>query len=123
MLALKTIGNAAIDRSIPLLKNIINNQQEPRIVRVQAIDALRRLRYLMPQKIQRILLPIFESTREHPQVRMAAFAMLMHTMPEQPIVDQVAYTLSKDRSQNVRSFVYTTMKVLSRSKIPGQRQL
>lgn len=36
----------------------------------------------MPHKIHRSLMPIFENVREQPEVRMAAFAMIMHTVPE-----------------------------------------
>jgi len=105
------------------LEKIIKDKNEQRIPRIQAIDALRRLRTQMPRKIQRVLLPIFLNTREHPAVRMAAFSMIMNTQPEQQVVDQIAYTLSKERSRQVQSFVYTTMKALAQSKVPCQQNL
>lgn len=123
VLVLKALGNAGIDIAVPTLEQIVQNKREQRIVRIAAIDSLRRLRFLMPRKIQRILLPIFQNTREHPQVRMAAFSMIMNTQPEQQCVDQITYTLAKERSQQVASFVYTTMQALSKSKVPAQQQL
>jgi len=123
VLALKALGNAGMDIAVNKLEQIIQDQSEQRICRVQAIDALRRLRTQLSRKIQRVLLPVFQNTQEHPEVRIAAFSMIMHTQPEQPIVDQLTYTLTKERSQQVQSFVYSTMKALAKSEIPSQQQL
>lgn len=123
VLALKALGNAGIDIATSRLEKIIRNQQEDRIVRAQAIDSLRRLRTRMPRKIQRVLLPIFQNTREAPEVRMTAFNMILHTNPEKQIVDQITYTLIKERNPQVQSFVYTAMKALTKSKVPCEQQL
>jgi hypothetical protein len=124
VLALKCLGNAGIDIAVPELEQIIKDKRnQQRIPRIQAIDALRRLRTQMPRKIQRILLPLFQNTREHPEVRMACFSMIMNTQPEQQIVDQIAYTLAKESSSQVQSFVYTTCKALSESKVPAKQAL
>ncbi|KAI1715752.1 lipoprotein amino terminal region domain-containing protein [Ditylenchus destructor] len=123
VLALKALGNAGIDTAAQSLEKIVNSPQENRIVRVQAIDALRRLRSQMPRKIQRILLPVLQNTREHPAVRMSAFAMILHTTPERPILDQVAYTLNKERNPQVQAFAYSALKSLSESKVPCQQQM
>jgi hypothetical protein len=123
VLALKALGNAGLDIAVNRLEQIIQNQRINRIPRIQAIDALRRLRDVMPRKIQRVLLPIFQNTKEQPEVRMAAFAMIMHTQPEQPIVDQISFTLTKERSKQVQSYVYTTMTSLSQSQVPCKQQL
>jgi hypothetical protein len=123
VLALKALGNAGIDIAVNKLEQIIQNRREGRVVRTTAIDALRRLRTLMARKIQRVLLPVFLDSQEHPEVRMAAFAMIMATQPEQNIVDQVAYSLTKERCQQVLSFAYTAMKALSKSQVPCQQQL
>lgn len=96
---------------------------EQQIVRITAIDSLRRLRNQMPRKIQRILLPIYENHRELPQIRMAAFTMTMQTMPEQQVIDQITYTLIKENSEQVKSYVYTTMQSMSKSKMPMQQEL
>jgi hypothetical protein len=76
ILALKTIGNAALDNMIDELQQIIENKQQPTLLRMEAIDALRRLRTSMPEKIQQALLPVFQNQRELPEVRMAAFSMI-----------------------------------------------
>jgi HEAT repeat protein len=66
VLALSALGNAGIDTATPQLAEIIKDKQEQRVVRVKAIDALRRLRTQQPRQIQQILLPIFQNTREQP---------------------------------------------------------
>jgi len=66
VLALGALGNAGIDTATPQLAEIIKDKQEQRVVRVKAIDALRRLRTQQPRQIQQILLPIFQNTREQP---------------------------------------------------------
>jgi hypothetical protein len=123
VLGLKALGNAGIDISVNDLEQIITAKRENRLVRAQAIDALRRLRVQMPRKIQNVLLPIFQNTREHPELRMAAFAMIMNTLPQQQIVDQLAFVLSKESSQQVKSFVYKSMRVMANSQNPIEQEI
>ncbi|KAE9553665.1 hypothetical protein FO519_003113 [Halicephalobus sp. NKZ332] len=123
VLALKTLGNAAIDLAVFDLEKIINDRRESPVVRQQAIDALRRLRNQMPRKIQRILMPIFKNTQEQPEVRMTAFSMIMHTIPDKAVLDQITYMLFNERSQHVKSFVYTTMKALSQSPVEVEQKM
>lgn len=123
VMALKALGNAAIDTCVQPLEKIINDKREGTIVRVQAVDSLRRLRAKMPRKIQRILLPVLQNTREHTAVRMAAFGMIMHTNPQPAIVDQVLYVLVKEGNTQVKSYIFSTLKSLSQSKAPEQQQM
>uniref|UniRef100_A0AC35EXW5 Vitellogenin domain-containing protein n=1 Tax=Panagrolaimus sp. PS1159 TaxID=55785 RepID=A0AC35EXW5_9BILA len=122
ILALKAIGNAANDLSVINLENVIRDPRHSSIIRIHAIDALRRLRNEMPRKIQRILLPIFKNTMEIPEVRMTAFSMLMATFPEKVILDQITYTLHSERSNHVKSFVVRVYNALSTSVIPEERE-
>lgn len=123
ILALRAMGNAGMERMVNKLEEIIQNRNEQPIVRVTAIDSLRRLRNKMPRKIQRILLPIYQNIREFPHIRMAAFTMVMQTLPEQNVIDQITFTLIKESSEQVKSFVYSTMQSLTRSKLPSYQEL
>ncbi|KAI1725330.1 lipoprotein amino terminal region domain-containing protein [Ditylenchus destructor] len=114
MVTLKAIGNAGLDITVHSLEQIINDRQENPLVRANAVDAMRRLRSQMPRKVQRVLLPILQDTRDHPAVRMMAFNMIMQTTPQQPILDQVVYTLSKERNPHVQSLMYTVLKLIAR---------
>lgn len=44
ILVLKTIGNAALDNTIDEIQKIIKDKQQPTLIRMEAIDAVRRLR-------------------------------------------------------------------------------
>ncbi|KAH7729940.1 VIT-2 protein [Aphelenchoides avenae] len=123
ILALKALGNAGLDIAVNEIEEIIRNLRQEPIVRIQAIDSLRRLRHQMPHKIHRMLMPLFENNREQPEVRMAAFAMIMHTIPEQSIMDQITYALLRERSENVKSFVVTTSEALAQSTIPAEKEM
>lgn len=121
---MKAIGNAGLDNIVHELEHIINGKEEKtNLVRIVAIDALRRLRNQMPRKIQRVVLPIFQNTKENPNVRITALSLLMKTQPEQQIVDQIVYTLSKERSTEVQAFTYNTMKSLSESTILQDQEM
>lgn len=102
ILALKAIGNAALDNTVEELGKIIKDKQQPTLVRMEAIDALRRLRTSQPEHIRRVLMPLFQNQRQEPEIRMAAFSMIVYTHPEKSVLDQLVFTTIHDRSQNVK---------------------
>jgi hypothetical protein len=123
ILALKVIGNSALEKVLPELQKIIADKRQPTLIRMEAIDALRRLRTSVPGKIQQTLLPIFQDQREQPEVRMAAVSMILYTHPAQAILDQIVFSVQNDRSQNVKSFVLTALDSLSRSPAAAEQQI
>jgi hypothetical protein len=123
VLALKALGNAGLGESFPEIEKIIRDIREDPVVRMQAIDSLRRLRAQMPKRIQRVLLPLFQNVRERPEIRMAAVSMILPTIPEKHILEQIGYTLLKEPSRQVRSYVYSAMKHLSESPIHAEKQI
>jgi len=123
ILALKALGNAGLDEQAIELEKIVRDIREDPLVRMQAIDSFRRLRAIMPKKIQRVLMPVFQNSRERPEIRMAAISMILPTIPEKHMLDQIAFTLLKEPSRQVRSFVYTVMNSLSESPIEPEKKL
>uniref|UniRef100_A0A915CDH7 Vitellogenin-6 n=2 Tax=Parascaris TaxID=6254 RepID=A0A915CDH7_PARUN len=123
VLALKTIANGGIDLSVYELEKIITDRRQERLIRVQAIDALRKLRSVMPRKIHKILLPIFKDRTEHPEVRTAALTQVIHTLPERTILDQIAQALFYDTSRQVQTFAYSMMQTFAKSENPCERKL
>jgi len=117
ILALKVIGNAALEKTLPELQKIVVDKRQPTLIRIECIDALRRLRTSQPTKIQQILLPIFQDQREQPEIRMACVSMILYTRPSQVILDQIVFSIQNDRSQNVKSFVMTALESLSKSPV------
>lgn len=123
VLALKTLANAGLDLSIGELEKIILDRKEERLIRVEAIDALRRLRREMPRKIQKILMPILKDRQEHPEVRMNALAQIMHSFPDRAILDQIAHMLHDERSRQVQIFTNTMMRTFAKSINPFEKKM
>ncbi|KAK6059842.1 hypothetical protein COOONC_02502 [Cooperia oncophora] len=106
VLVLKSLANAGIDLSVYELEKIILNKREELLVRMEAIDALRLLKDTMPRKIQTILMPVYNSRVEEPELRMAALVRIMHTLPRQSIIAQIISTMERDPNHQVTSFTY-----------------
>ncbi|KAF8354771.1 hypothetical protein PRIPAC_96394 [Pristionchus pacificus] len=123
ILALKTIANSGMDLTVYPLDKIIRNEKEEKIVRVQAIEALRKIRSVLPRKMINILMPVFKNIGEHPEIRVAAFHQIMQTVPEKNIIDQIIYQLEKEPSTQVHSFVYSSLEQYSRSEIPCEKTM
>jgi hypothetical protein len=126
VMMLKTIGNAGLDLSIFELEKIIRQQdstQHPMHVRFEAILALRQLKDSVPKKIQRILMPIIMNRREYPTIRSTASYILLQTMPERSILDQLAHTLVNEPSHQFGAFLYTQMQSYANSTNPCEKQL
>jgi hypothetical protein len=47
----------------------------------------------------------------------------MYTLPEQAVLDQLAYTISQEPNKQVQAFAYKTMKMLANSQNPVHEQL
>lgn len=124
VLFLKAINNAGLDVSVFELEKIIQNseQQYPSFIRFEAILALKKIRVFMPRKVQRILMPIFMNRFETPELRIAAAYQIFQSMPERPILDQIARRLSTESNRQVQSFVFTYMHTTANSSIPCEQQ-
>lgn len=123
VLALKTLANAGIDLSVYELEKIITDRKQEGIIRIQAIDALRQLRTVMPRKIQQILMPIFKDKSERPEIRITALAQIINTLPQRAVLDQIAETLLHEQSRQVQSFTYSIMKTFANSENPCEKTL
>lgn len=121
---LKTLGNAGLDLSVFELEKIIRNidtQYSP-LARSEAVLALRQLRDIMPKKIQKVLMPVLLNKMECPTVRITACYMIMQTLPERPILDQIAKMVFHERNLQVASFVYSYMDTLANSTNPCEKK-
>ncbi|KAI6209112.1 hypothetical protein M3Y96_00186500 [Aphelenchoides besseyi] len=123
ILSLKAIGNAALENILDELKRVVVQQKHSTLVRMEAIDAMRRLRTSKAHKIRQALLPVFQNQREQSELRMAAFSMIMYTHPEKAVLDQMTFTVISDRSQNLKSFVMSTMEALSQSPNSAEQEV
>jgi hypothetical protein len=120
--ALISLGNAGIDTATPQLEQIIKDTSEHPLVRVKAIDALRRQSTQQPKTVQQIILPIYLNNQEEPNVRIVALEGLMRTQPEPSVIDKIIYTMSQEPNKRVQSYTYQTMKLVAKSRNPADRQ-
>jgi hypothetical protein len=126
VLMLKTIGNAGLELSIFELEKIIRQQDQtnhPMHVRFEAILALRQLKDSVPKKIQRILMPVIMNRREYPTIRSTASYILLQTMPERSILDQLAHNLVTETSHQFSAFLYTQMQSYANSTNPCEKRV
>uniref|UniRef100_A0A1I8BPT6 Vitellogenin domain-containing protein n=1 Tax=Meloidogyne hapla TaxID=6305 RepID=A0A1I8BPT6_MELHA len=123
VLALSALGNAGIDTTTPYIDQIINDKSQHFIIRVKAIDALRRLYTKQPRTIQQILLPIFLNNREDTSVRSFGLSTLLRTQPEPSVVDQIFYAMRQEPNKRVKAYTYQTMKLIAESKNPADQQM
>jgi hypothetical protein len=123
ILILKALGNAGLQETLPKLKKIIHDQKEDPLVRAQAIDSLRRLRKEIPTEIQKVLMPVFKNQQELTEVRLHALSLVMQTNPDNGVLDQVAFVLLRERSKNVKSFVYDITRAYAESPIAEEQRL
>jgi hypothetical protein len=125
VLMMKVIGNAGIDLSVFELDKIIHQHDAsyPMYLRLEAILALRQLKDAMPKKVQRILMPVIMNRREYPTIRSGAAYTLLQTLPERPILDQLARSLVNEPSHQFASFLWTQMQTYANSTNPCEKQL
>lgn len=101
VLFMKTLANAGLDTSIVELEKIIYDKSETKTIRLQAIEATRRLIPVMPRKIQRLLMPIYRNRFEKVELRLSALHHIMQTEPELDVLSQIADQWEQERSQQV----------------------
>lgn len=125
ILCMKSLSNAGIDMSIKILEKIIRNvdRKYQTVVRVEAVLALRNLINQIPQKIVKILLPIYMNRDESSAMRTACVYQIMSCAPEKFVVDQIAHQLKVERHRQVSSFTFTLLQSLANSTEPCEKRL
>ena len=123
LLALSALGNAGIDTATPHIDQIISDKSQHSLIRVKAIDALRRLFTKQPRTIQQILLPIFLNNREDVSVRFAGLTTILRTQPEPSVIDQIFYAMRQEPNRRVKAYTHQTLKLVAESKNPADQQM
>ncbi len=68
-------------------------------------------------------MPIYMNQREVPELRMIAVYQLLQTLPERPVLDQIARKTVSERSRHVASFVTTLLMTLANSTNPCEKRM
>ncbi|XP_056913419.1 uncharacterized protein LOC130539234 isoform X1 [Takifugu flavidus] len=119
--ALKSVGNLGLAAPVfvPLLEHFMLSQSSLLELRLAAIYALRRY----PCSVDRaVLLQLYRSSLEDPEVRIAAYQQLMRC-PAQDVFEAVKMTLKSETSSQVGSYVWSHLTNLLRSEDPMKQTL
>uniref|UniRef100_A0A7I4Z585 Vitellogenin domain-containing protein n=1 Tax=Haemonchus contortus TaxID=6289 RepID=A0A7I4Z585_HAECO len=114
VLALKSLANAGLDISVYELEKIILDKRGELPVRIEAVDALRLLRN-SPHKIQSILMPVYKSRAEDPELRMVALLRIMETLPRQPLIIQIISAMQREPNLEVAAFTADMLNTFAES--------
>jgi hypothetical protein len=122
---LKALGNAGLDLSIFELEKIVLNRERKysTMIRTEAVLAMRQLKDIMPKKIQKVLMPVLLNKMENPTVRIACSYMILQTLPELPVLTQIAKMVESEHNVQVSSFVHSYMNTLANSTNPCEQKL
>uniref|UniRef100_A0A7E4V4P0 Vitellogenin domain-containing protein n=1 Tax=Panagrellus redivivus TaxID=6233 RepID=A0A7E4V4P0_PANRE len=117
VLAIKVIGNAGLEGCQKYLQTVINDWNVEKIIRIQAIDALRLMRSPNSNAIANILLPVYLNNAEYPEIRMNAFYQLIKAYPTQAVLDAVMASLTSEQNAHVKAFAIKMIdEVITESK-------
>ncbi|KAM4557598.1 uncharacterized protein V3H82_017324 [Fundulus diaphanus] len=119
--AMKSIGNSGMSAAafIPLLNRCMLGHKTELELRLAAVQAFRRF----PCSADRsVLLQLYRSSREDPEVRIAAYQQLM-LCPDQEVFKVVKTTLRSETSSQVGSFVWSHLTNILRSEDPMKQTL
>ncbi|XP_069367780.1 uncharacterized protein [Paralichthys olivaceus] len=119
--ALKSVGNTGLSAPAftPLLNRCALGHSTTLELRLAAIQAFRRF----PCSADRsVLLQLYRSSHEDPEVRIAAYQQLMRC-PDQNVFEAVKRTLRNETSSQVGSFVWSHLTNVLRSEDPMKQTL
>ncbi|CAG0917423.1 unnamed protein product [Notodromas monacha] len=119
MVIIHALGNTGHPGIIPVLEACITGQIcKDTQVRTKAVNALSRAARVAPSKVYKLLRPIYANQKMHYAVRMAAFQVLLKCEPSPVFFTAVATDTWFEPSQQVGSFVYTTLAALANNTVP-----
>lgn len=93
--------------------------EECNYMRTIAIYAMAHTAHWAPNKVQALLLPVFDNTYEPYQIRIAAFTTIMLTQVDEHILERVASQMWREPSKEVASFVVGAIDTMSKMTNPA----
>ena len=94
------------------------NAEECNYMRTIAIYAMAHVARWSPDKVQTLLLPVFDNTYEPYQIRIAAFTTMMLTHVDEHILERIASQMWQEPSKEVASFVVGCIDTISKMNAP-----
>nr|AMR68934.1 vitellogenin 1 [Patiria miniata] len=121
-MCLIAIGQAGLPDHItyvqPILEQTFTNQT--RDVRIAACSAMRRMRTI-PNKVLSVTLPLLRNPYEDSELRITAYLVTTLTTKRPSVFTLIGQELNHEKSQQVRSFIYSHLKMLSENVEPCEK--
>jgi len=119
MIFIHALGNVGHPAVIKILEKCIQGEtcRDPQ-VRTKAVFALTRVTEVAPSKVYKVLRPIYSNPKIHYSIRMAAFETLIHCHPSPAFFTAVATDTWFEPSQQVGSYVYSSLANLANNTSP-----
>ncbi|KAK3767229.1 hypothetical protein RRG08_018098 [Elysia crispata] len=107
ILGLKSLANAGETESLPILKMIITDRDEPLFIRIFAITAHRRMYLEEAARLEAIgmLLGVYQDSKEMNEIRTVAFSTMMGLWPEEAVITGIAQSLHFEKDIQVSQYV------------------
>ncbi|XP_033636523.1 vitellogenin-A2-like [Asterias rubens] len=122
-MCLVAMGQTGLPDFIPVIQPIIEQKftQQTLDVRIAAVHALRRLKDL-PNKVLSILLPVLRNPYEDSELRVNCYLVIAKTNQRPSVFTLIGQELNREKSMQVRSFIYTHLKFLAQDVQPCNRK-
>ncbi|GFS61509.1 vitellogenin-6 [Trichonephila inaurata madagascariensis] len=116
---LKAAGNIGLREVLPYVRPYIEGVGNHHLYfRSTALWAVTHVGFRFPEKVSDLLVPLLFNQTENYELRLTAFIILMMYRPSLYQMEGLARALKYDPDDQVRSYVYTTLKNLANSTHP-----
>jgi hypothetical protein len=102
----------------PLGRVIEGELTKSPLARSVAVYSLKRLAKIQPEMVKPVLLRIIDNLAEDTEVRVAAVSVLPWARPSTAELQKIAVRSWFEPSKQVASFIYTTLKSLTKTDVP-----
>jgi hypothetical protein len=123
-MCLVAMGEAGLPDYIPYIEPILHQTvtNQTQDVRIAACSALRKMTTI-PNKVLSLTLPILRNPYEDPELRMTAYLVTTQTTKRPSVLTLIAQELNQEKSKQVRSFIYSHLKMLAENVEPCEKDL
>ncbi len=123
-MCLIAMGEAGLPDFVPVIQPIIEQKfsHQTLDVRIAAVTALWKLKDL-PNKVLSILLPILRNPYEDSELRISAYLVIVKTNQRPSVFTLIGQEMNKEKSMQVRSFIYSHLQFLAVDPEPCNKKL
>ncbi|CAL1295538.1 unnamed protein product [Larinioides sclopetarius] len=120
---LKAAGNIGLREILPYIKPYIEGAGNyHRYYRNSAIWAITQVGFRFPDRVRDLLVPLLFNQTENYELRLSAFIILMMYRPQLYELEGLARALKHDPDDQVRSYIYKSIKAMANSTHPCDKK-